>query len=248
MKYRAEALLIIALVGLAGILFALRWALFPGNDLHNEMLRFLVGDVAFLFLQVAIVTVCIDRLLRARERQSTLRKLNMVIGAFFSEVGGDLLKLLAVADRNLGELHRELVPSSAWKAVDYDKAKRFLEGHKALMDLSGCDLAALKKQLVQEKRFILSLLGNQALLEHEAFTELLWAVTHLGEELEARASLVGMPASDMAHLANDAKRAYTQLCSQWLAYVRHLQSDYPFLFSLAVRTNPFDPEAKAVVY
>ncbi|MBP1626267.1 MAG: hypothetical protein H6Q00_742 [Holophagaceae bacterium] len=248
MKYRSEVLLLIALVGLAGVLFSLRWALFPGSELHNEMWRFLLGDVAFLFLQVAIVTVCIDRLMRARERQATLRKLNMVIGAFFSEVGTELLKRLAQADQNLGELHKALVPSNAWKLADYNQARAFLVGHHAVMDLSACDLESIKQRLIAEKRFMLSLLGNQALLEHEAFAELLWAVTHLAEELAARSSLVGMPPNDVAHLAIDARRAYTHLCSQWLDYVRHLQTDYPFLFSLAVRTNPFDPEADAVVY
>jgi hypothetical protein len=27
----------------------------------------------------------------------------------------------------------------------------------------------------------------------------------------------------------------------------HLREDYPYLFSLAVRTNPFDPEARPEV-
>jgi len=248
MKFRYEVLLLIALVGLAGVLFALRWAFFPGSELHSEMWRFLLGDMAFLFLQVAIVTVCIDRLMRARERQSTLRKLNMVIGAFFSEVGSQLLARLAVADQNQEELHRELVPSPAWNSADYVTAKRFLTQHKVLMDLTTCDLKGLKDLLVEEKRFMLGLLGNQSLLEHEAFSELLWALTHLGEELEVRPSLEGIPASDLAHLGNDAKRAYTQLAALWLDYVRHLQTEYPFLFSLAVRSNPFNPEADPAVY
>jgi len=29
--------------------------------------------------------------------------------------------------------------------------------------------------------------------------------------------------------------------------VQHLQGDYPYLFSLVVRTNPFDPDAKVEV-
>ena len=41
----------------------------------------------------------------------------------------------------------------------------------------------------------------------------------------------------------DVKRAFTQLTGQWLEYVRHLQVAYPYLFSLAVRTNPLDPHA-----
>lgn len=248
MKHRSEILLLILLVGLAGVLFALRWALFPGVELHNEMWRFLLGDVAFLFLQVAIVTVCIDRLIRYRERQAMLRKLNMVIGAFFSELGIDLLRRLAVADQQVEELHRALVPRGSWGLADYERARQFLRRHQAVMDLGACDLEGLKALLKAEKRFMLGLLGNQALLEHEAFTELLWAVTHLGEELEARRSLTSLATSDAAHLANDAKRAYTQLSGLWLDYVRHLQTDYPFLFSLATRTNPFDPQADAVVY
>jgi len=33
----------------------------------------------------------------------------------------------------------------------------------------------------------------------------------------------------------------------WLIYVEHLKRNYPYLFSLAVRTNPFDSEASPVV-
>nr|WP_320133719.1 hypothetical protein [uncultured Holophaga sp.] len=248
MKYRSEILMLIVLMGLAGVLFTLRWALFPGSELHSEMWRFLLGDVAFLFLQVAIVTLCLDRLMRYRERQAMMRKLNMVIGAFFSEVGTELLRALAVADRQVAELRSSLVPRGAWKAADYAAARQCLAAHPVEMDLGSCDLEALKTRLVGEKRFLLGLLGNQALLEHAAFTELLWAVTHLGEELEVRRSLDSLPLSDAAHLANDAKRAYTQLCALWLDYVRHLQTDYPFLFSLATRLDPFDPQADAAVY
>jgi len=43
------------------------------------------------------------------------------------------------------------------------------------------------------------------------------------------------------------KRAYILLVSQWLNYMKHLKSDYPYLFSLAVRMNPFDPNASPVL-
>ena len=28
--------------------------------------------------------------------------------------------------------------------------------------------------------------------------------------------------------------------SEWIVYMKYLKNNYPFLFSLAVRTNPFD--------
>ncbi len=94
---------------------------------------------------------------------------------------------------------------------------------------------------------MLTLIGNQALLEHETFTDLLWAVTHVTEELHARGDFEHLPPTDRAHLAGDLRRAYALLGVEWLDYMRHLRTQYPFLFSLAVRTNPLDPRACVTV-
>lgn len=244
---RNELLILIALLVLGVGLYAMRWALFATPEYHNEMWRFLIGDVAFLFLQVAIVTLVIDRLLRYREKQAMLQKLNMVIGAFFSQVGTELLGELATSDANLADLTATQIPNAKWGPAEYASARDALCLHEAKIDLSACDLNELKALLVREKPFLLGLLGNQALLEHESFTELLWAVTHLAEELDARPGFDELPAADRAHLAVDVKRAYTQLTAQWLAYVSHLQTSYPYLFALAVRTNPLDPGASATI-
>ncbi len=86
---------------------------------------------------------------------------------------------------------------------------------------------------------MLRLLENQNLLEHDSFTDLLWAVFHLSEELTARSDLSALPDKDHEHLSGDIKRAYTHLIREWLKYMKHLKNDYPYLFSLAVRVNPF---------
>ena len=70
---------------------------------------------------------------------------------------------------------------------------------------------------------------------------------HLAEGLVQRPSLEGLPAADMNHLSGDMRRAYGLLFSEWISYLAHLREDYPYLFSLAVRTNPFRPDASAVV-
>jgi len=43
------------------------------------------------------------------------------------------------------------------------------------------------------------------------------------------------------------KRAHVLLIVEWLAYMKHLKINYPYLFSLAVRMNPFDPNASPIV-
>ena len=85
------------------------------------------------------------------------------------------------------------------------------------------------------------------MLEHELFSDLLWAVFHLDEELEARASLVNIPQSDLAHIAVDIQRVCGYLAAEWIAHVEHLKLQYPFLFSLVVRTNPFQEHPSPVV-
>ena len=38
------------------------------------------------------------------------------------------------------------------------------------------------------------------------------------------------------------------LSSEWINYMRHLQNDYPYLFSLAVRLNPMVKNQDPLVY
>jgi hypothetical protein len=104
------------------------------------------------------------------------------------------------------------------------------------------------REYLQTKRdFLLTLLENPTLLEHETFTDLLWAVFHLTEELKYRNLIEGLPDADHEHLCNDIARAYGLLLKEWLVYLEHLKDNYPYLFSLAVRMNPLDPEASAVI-
>jgi hypothetical protein len=65
--------------------------------------------------------------------------------------------------------------------------------------------------------------------------------------LEKREQVKELPEKDYAHLAGDIKRAYTLLVQRWLNYVKYLKDNYPYLFSLVMRTNPFDQTASPFV-
>jgi hypothetical protein len=244
---RGQAKMVAALVAAAGILYAIRWWFFPSDALRNEMWRFLIGDVGFLFLQVLLVTLFIDRQMEAREREAMLQKLNMVIGAFYSEIGTRLMGEIARADSGFDAVREQVLIRPTWNESDYARAKQAIRSYEFRVETKACDLESLRTTLLAEKPFLLGLLSNQNLLEHETFTELLWAVTHLAEELEARPDLQHLPEPDAHHVAGDINRAYVLIVSEWLDYMRHLQHQYPFLFSLAVRTNPLDPAASATV-
>lgn len=214
----------------------------------KELTIWFLGNLAFLPIYVMIVTLLIERVLKERERQAVMRKLNMVIGVFFSEVGNQLFKELSAYVVSCDDLKRHLLINGAWKDQDFSNAVEFLHTSDVKINSSCCDKLALKRHLVEKRGFLVSLLENQNLLEHEEFTDLLWSVFHLVEELEARETFENMPQSDVEHINGDIKRVFGHLSREWVQYMKHLKHDYPYLFSLAVRLNPMIDSPDPVVY
>lgn len=204
---------------------------------------YLFQDLAFVPIQVLLVTVIVDRVLRIRERMALLKKLNMVIGSFFSEVGTGLLRLFLEFDEDPGSIREGLIVKNDWTDQQFSKGLNDIRTSTVRMNCARSDLAALKEFLTGRREFLLGLLENQNLLEHETFTELLWAVFHLMEELSVRKNVTNLTRPDSEHISGDIKRAYVILIAEWLAYMKHLKHEYPYLFSLAVRMNPFDVNA-----
>ncbi|MGD1048577.1 MAG: hypothetical protein ABR899_07495 [Candidatus Krumholzibacteriaceae bacterium] len=234
----------LSLIILSGILYSVHYIIF--GDARHIMIYFL-GDLAFLPIEVFFVTIVISEILTEREKRTLLMKLNMVIGAFFSEVGTRLLKEFVRVDRDAAEKRERLASAGAWRDKSIKELATFFKqcGYRA--EPAAEDFEGLKRLLTGKRDFLLGLLENPNLLEHESFTEMLWAVFHLTEELEARADFSKLPPSDVKHIEGDLKRAYTAIAVEWLYYMEHLRTRYPYLFSLAVRTNPFDPAASVIV-
>jgi len=236
--------LAIAFVALSGIAYFIHYLIF--RDVHHIFI-YMIGDLAFLPLEILLVVIIIERLLARRETQAKLEKLNMVVGAFFSEMGNYLLQDLIIHFDNRLEISRHLNVTERWTKKDFQKAVDFAYHLKVDVDCRNIDLGKLKAFLAQERTFLLTLLENPSLLEHDRFTDLLWAVTHLDEELEARSSLIDLPDKDLEHIANDIQRMYDHLASEWLDYVQHLKSKYPYLFSLVLRTHPFQEQQSPII-
>lgn len=237
-------ILALALIMLSVILYIMHYAIF--KDLHHIFI-YLLGDIAFVPVEVLLVTLIIHQLLSSREKQARLEKLNMVIGAFFSELGTRLLTLFSDYDPKLGEVRKKLIVSSDWSQEEFSSVSKLLKNYDCGIEIKNADLENVRHLLVDKRNFSLRLLENPSLLEHESFTELLQAVFHLTEELESREDLQQLPDSDHAHLAGDIKRVYALLIHEWLDYMKYIKNNYPYLFSLAMRMNPFDQNASVVV-
>jgi len=241
---RQKILLAVLLLVPSAAAYVLHWAIFRNA---HDIFFYLLMDIAFLFVQAVLATLVFDQLLNAHERQTIRRKLNVAIGVFFSQVGTPLLRLLSAFDGRAEDARKHLRVDGAWTEAHFAKMQAVLRSHEPAIDAGRGDLALLKITLEQQRDFLLRLLENPNLVEHETLTEMLWAVFHLADELSHRPSVASLPAGDRMHLENDIRRAYDWLVREWLRHMQHLRATYPYLFSLAVRTNPFDPEAKVEV-
>jgi hypothetical protein len=228
----------------SGLAYLCHYLIF--RDTHHIFI-YLMGDLAFLPLEVLLVGLIIDRLLHRREKQSLLRKLNIVVGAFFSEVGNQVMAELLKHSERSAEVRQRFRVTNQWTWRDFRSARSFARTFKAQCRVDAAGLESLKAFLGLKRPFMLALMENPNLLEHEGFTDMLLAVFHLDEELEARQLLEGLPESDVRHIGGDIERAFSHVVTEWLAYAEHLKSEYPFLFSLVSRTHPLQDHPTPVV-
>lgn len=243
-RFRWQILLGLALILLSLFLYLIDYAIF-GDARH--IFIYLLGDIAFVPIEVLLVTLILNGLLSQREKGARLEKMNMVIGSFFSEVGTLLLTYFSDFDPELETIRKFLIVTDIWSEREFLTVSKRLRNYDYEVEIRKIDLEGLRRFLLSKRDFLLRLLENPALLEHESFTQLLRAVFHFSEELERREKVTQLPDSDYEHLALDVNRAYTLLVQQWLDYVKYLKDNYHYLFSLVMRTNPFDQTASPFV-
>jgi len=206
------------------------------------ILLILTGVGTFL----GVIANATEMILLKRENKLRIGKMNMFIGLFFSEIGVKLLSIFSSADLNINKIRHELMIKAEWADSDFLKSKKKLKYYEYIIDQQLVSFKDLQSYLFEKRGLIISLLENPILLEHESFTELIRAIFHLAEELSYRKKF-NLPDADIEHLKKDIIRVYSILINQWIDYIKYLKDYYPYLFSLAMRTNPFDKDASPII-
>jgi hypothetical protein len=221
------------------------------GDIHPTNLASKLYGIFLIIIGIGtfltIITNVTQMLIQRGQNRFRARRLNMIIGVFFTEVGNQLLRIFTQYDPQIDEIRGDCLINQDCSETDFANLKKQLHKHECNVDPKSMDLPMVSEFLAKKGDLLLRQIENPDLLEHEAFTELLWAVIHLRDELISRQSLLNLPEADLAHLANDAKRAYGALVKRWVDYLQHLKRSYPYLFSLALRTNPFSEKPQAVI-
>jgi hypothetical protein len=201
-----------------------------------------VGVGTFSGVMVNLAGVIFEQ----RERGLRIERSSALVGVFFSEIGNDLIKLFLSADPEVEHLCKDASIRDDWTEADFASLRARIEDHEYNIEYAKAPFAEIRDVLSTKTDTLLRLYENPTLLDEGPFTRLLRATLHLREELVLRQTLDG-PISDLSHLADDAGRVYELLSANWVQYVSLMRKTYPYLFSLALRNNPFDEGCSPVV-
>lgn len=237
----------IFLILLSVALHALHYFIF--GDLKHIFV-YLLGDIAFIPLEVFLVTMVIDQLLERRDKEKRLKKMHMLIGLYFQELGFNLLRLIVFADENRRDFQGVCAIGQDWKTNDFRSLEKWLSSRQLEIHPKKIDYDVLYQMLSSQKNLMVNLISNPTLLEHETFSELLIAVNHLHDEMTLRSKLkdVNGYKPDYRHWKTDIERVYALSALQWIRYIEHLKEDYPFLYNAARVTNPFETSPLSDIY
>ncbi len=243
-KTKSSFFIVLILALLSVLIYTVQLVVFESP---RDTAFYILQDFAFLPLQIAFVTVVLGRYLKNREKNERLKKISIVINSFFSEAGTDILTGLKVFNKNCDEISIQLNVQTDWIDNTFSKAVKYLENVDIKIECNAEQLEVLKVLLKIKMDFLIRMIENPNLLEHDTFTDMLLAVFHVMEELLARGEFEDDNKADMAHLSNDIQRAYKTLIVQWVEYMRHLHTEYPYIYSLMVRKNSFCKEKSVII-
>ena len=196
---------------------------------------------------VTVAAYFIEMTLSRNDLRARKKKVRMIIGVFLSEVGVQLIARCKNGVPDFSEGIEDLLVTDAWSKRRFMQARKNLSGKEYKVDLSMIDLISLQQFLSGKRSFLIQLLQHPMLFENEPFSDMITAICHFEEEISARQDLNHLPPSDCAHLSKDCERVIRLLVLGWLDHMEYLKEHYPYLFSLSVRTNPFDPSASAEI-
>lgn len=246
-KISFQRRLVIILLAASFLVFSIQQGIF--HNIHESGFL-LLQDLTFLPIHVLFVTLILDQIIKRRERKERIEHQNIVISAFFSEIGTQTLRLLNDVIQNVkgtAFFSDSLNIKSDWEEAKLSAGAQAVKTYAYHASVNARDLARIKEMLMPKKPQIVQLFNNPNLLENDTFTDMIWGLYHLIDELENRKDFSLLPKSDLEHLEKDAERAYGRLLYEWMLYLKYLKKKYPYLWSLAIRKNPFSENESVIV-
>ncbi len=236
----ATAVAIVLLFATSAVIYLVQFWLFHDT---RDTFFYLLQDWAFLPVQIAVVTIAVGQIIGSREKRERMEKTQMLASTFFSDCGMAMFRTMLRPLLNKEVLWPALKIEKDWGPRDFAAAVEAVHRCPLSFRLSPTCMTHLREIFQEKHMSMMIIISNPALLEHEVFTDMLWAIFHLKDELSARTNFDHLPSVEQEHLNDDMERALRAILVNWIGHMQHIQAEYPFLFLLEIENNPLSPEA-----
>ncbi len=205
--------------------------------------KYILAQLGFLPISVLLVSIVLNSLMVRRSKKERKQKLNIVVGSFFGEIGKDLLRYLSKYDPEAQELAKDMLNLENKSTNELEALEEKIKDRVFKINMEKINLYELRKFLMENKEFVISLLDNPVIIEHETFTDLLWNVLHVSEELKRIINFDTISVEEYEDIKGDLEKLYALLSYEWLKYISYLHEAYPHIFQYEAKTAPFIPHA-----
>ncbi|MBU0580353.1 MAG: hypothetical protein KKA19_04170, partial [Candidatus Margulisbacteria bacterium] len=169
-KWKNELAIIISLLLLSVLIYLVHFWIF--HDFHHISIYF-VGDLGFMGIEALIVYYVIDHLLKTREKAALRKKLNMLAGIFFYDLGIKVINELNNLVQNKDAQAANICVQEGWADKDFLRVQKNIPELQLKFQYKNEVVENLAKVLSAGKELIIRLMENPSLHEHEIFSDML---------------------------------------------------------------------------
>ena len=179
--------------------------------------------MAFIPISIAITTVVVGELLDINNKRDSRQKTRMLTSTFFSDIGFELMSMLALVS-NIDEELLHTINDTELSELDKITA---IKNSGLTVNADIGIYTIISDVIIASKTDILILSSNPMLYDHEYFSDLLWELLHLMDEFRLRGDYVKLTPNDLTELNSDFAQVLELLLINWVVNAKYLKETYP---------------------
>ena len=220
MLNKKNIIIISVLLAISACIYGMQILIF--KDVRNTEF-YIFQDMAFIPISIAITTVVVGELLDINNKRDSRQKTRMLTSTFFSDIGFELMSMLALVSNIDEEL---LYTINATELPESDKITAIKNSGLTVNADIGI-YTIISDVIIASKTDILILSSNPMLYDHEYFSDLLWELLHLMDEFRLRGDYVKLTPNDLTELNSDFAQVLELLLINWVVNAKYLKETYP---------------------
>ena len=210
---------------ISGCIYGLQVLLF--HDLRNTEF-YILQDLAFIPISIAITTVVVGNIVARRSREEAAEKAGMLRTMFFSDIGRVLMK-------KIDAISEPSIPACFGNGMSVQKQQEIIRSTVVTVHTDRDTYEFIRTFLNEKKQDLITLSGNNNLMDQDDFTQLLGGLFQLLDEFSLRGSYEELGESDISHMNDDFARVLILLGTNLAASAEFQQKHFPDFYQKAIR-------------